>query len=229
MKIGIEGNLIRYCLRNAYFITGTAYAGKSTMVKMLAEKHNMIFCGENYHDTLAGQAATVEKQPNLCYFQTMRDWQEFLNRTPGEYDRWIAETSREAGEIELVELLRLSASGRKIIVDTNIPLNVLREVSEYSRVAVMVCPQSLSVEHFFDREDPEKRFLLSQIQQAEDPAKTMANFRGCIARVNSKEHYDEYVQSCFFVLERRDMAADTKKETLAALESHFGLTQGSPD
>ena len=35
---------------DAYFITGTAYAGKSTMVKLLAEKYGGIFCGENYHN-----------------------------------------------------------------------------------------------------------------------------------------------------------------------------------
>ena len=35
---------------NVYFINGTAYAGKSTMVKMLAKKYNGIACEENYHD-----------------------------------------------------------------------------------------------------------------------------------------------------------------------------------
>ena len=34
---------------NIYFINGTAYAGKSTMVKMLAEKYNGIAGEENYH------------------------------------------------------------------------------------------------------------------------------------------------------------------------------------
>ena len=37
---------------NVYFINGTAYAGKSTMVKLLAEKYNGIACEENYHDRL---------------------------------------------------------------------------------------------------------------------------------------------------------------------------------
>ena len=35
---------------NMYFIIGTAYAGKSTMVKRLAEKHGGIACEENYHN-----------------------------------------------------------------------------------------------------------------------------------------------------------------------------------
>ena len=39
---------------NAYFIIGTAYAGKSTMVKELAKRHNGIACEENYHDKIDG-------------------------------------------------------------------------------------------------------------------------------------------------------------------------------
>ena len=35
---------------NVYFINGTAYAGKSTMTKLLAEKYDGILCEENYHN-----------------------------------------------------------------------------------------------------------------------------------------------------------------------------------
>lgn len=45
----IDDNIIKYYLRNVMFITGTAYAGKSTMVAMLAEKYGLVQCGENYH------------------------------------------------------------------------------------------------------------------------------------------------------------------------------------
>ena len=37
---------------NIYYFNGTAYAGKSTMVKQLAEKYDGIACEENYHDEL---------------------------------------------------------------------------------------------------------------------------------------------------------------------------------
>ena len=37
-------------LSNAYFIIGTACAGKSTMIRLLAEKYHGILCEENYHD-----------------------------------------------------------------------------------------------------------------------------------------------------------------------------------
>ena len=48
MKIEIESNILRYYLRNVYFINGTAYAGKSTMAAMLAEKYGMVYCGEKH-------------------------------------------------------------------------------------------------------------------------------------------------------------------------------------
>ena len=37
---------------NVYFVNGTAYAGKSTLVKALAAKYDGIACEENYQDTL---------------------------------------------------------------------------------------------------------------------------------------------------------------------------------
>ena len=42
--MNIENNLLRRLFGNVYFITGTAYAGKSTMVRMLAEKYGGIWC-----------------------------------------------------------------------------------------------------------------------------------------------------------------------------------------
>lgn len=55
----IENNILRYYLRNVYFITGTAYAGKSTMVKMLSEKYGMIVCGENFHNKITSKVAEL--------------------------------------------------------------------------------------------------------------------------------------------------------------------------
>jgi len=107
MKIEIESNILRYYLRNVYFINATAYAGKSTMVNLLAEKYGMVQCGENYHAKNCDKFVTPKYQPNIGYFQIKKDWQEFINRTPEEYARWIDGTSREAAQIEIAELLRI--------------------------------------------------------------------------------------------------------------------------
>ena len=58
---------------NAYFIIGTAYAGKSTMVKELAGKHKGIACTENYHDDYP-EELDMEEFPCLTYTRDLKDW-----------------------------------------------------------------------------------------------------------------------------------------------------------
>ena len=220
--MNIHENIIKHCLKNVMFITGTAYAGKSTMVALLAEKHGLVPCGENYHFELSNEIATPDIFPNLCYFQTMKDWQEFVNRTPEEYERWIYGANLEIEQFEIAHLMRRSQNQR-IIVDTNIPLGTLHKIADYNQVAVMLSPQSMSVEKFFERGDKDKAFIKSQIMKSENPELTMANYLQCIARTNSKERYDEFVKSGFFTLVRESTEKDTKREVLEKLERHFGL------
>ena len=220
----IENNILRHYLKNVYFIIGTAYAGKSTTVKLLAEKYDMICCGENYHMAVSEPVATAESHPDLCYNKSLTDWREFVTRTPEEYERWIYAVGREAAEFEVAELLSLGRD-RKVIVDTNIPLDILREISDYNHVAVMLCPQSMSVDRFFDRDDPDKQFLLNVIDSCDDPAAAMENYRKGLERINSKAHYDEYANSGFFTVVREDNGLDTREEVGEKIARHFGLTE----
>ena len=87
----------------AYFITGTAYAGKSTMVKLLAEKHGGIACEENYHNRLLPELDR-EQFPYLAYSAGLRDWRDFIRRTPEEYEAWYDGVSRECEKLELPPL-----------------------------------------------------------------------------------------------------------------------------
>ena len=219
----MESNIIKHYLKNVYFINGTAYAGKSTMVHMLAERYDMIECGENYHMAVSRKVATPDVQPASSYFSTMSGWEEFLNRTPEEYEKWISDGKEEIAQFEIAELIRLSAQGKKIIVDTNIPPEMLHQISDYDHVAIMLSPQSMSVERFFDRSDPDKQFLLQEIDKCPDPQKTMANFRACIARINSPETYERMKNSGFFVHVRENCAKDTREETMNRLAKHFKL------
>lgn len=220
--MNINNIIIRYYLKNVLFINGTAYAGKSTMVAMLAEKYGLIHCGENYHDKVASKLKNPNQYPNLCYFETMTGWEEFLNRTPEEYEQWINGAAQEAIEFEIAELIHISKS-KKVIVDTNIPVSLLKQIADFNQVAIMLSPQSMSVDRFFDRNDQDKKFVLSQIQKTKNPEKTMRNFRNCLARINSKECYDEFANSGFFTVVRENADVDTRIETLNILAKHFGL------
>lgn len=218
----IENNVLKYYLKNVYFITGTAYAGKSTTAKMLADRYDMLHCGENYHSTVSDIVATPETQPDICFMKNLTDWKEFVSRTPEEYERWIYSTAKEAAEFEVAELISISQN-RKVIVDTNIPVDLLKEISDYSHVAVMLSPLSMSVERFFDRSDPEKQFLLSVIESCEDPESVMENYRRGLALINSKEHYDEYANSGFYTVVRQNNDTDTREEVCDVIAKHFGL------
>lgn len=218
----IENNILKHYLKNVYFITGTAYAGKSTTVKMLAERYNMVFCGENYHSKVSDAVATPEAQPDICFLKTLTDWKEFVTRTPEEYERWIYSTSKEAAEFEVAELISISQD-RKVIVDTNIPVGILKEISNYNHVAVMLSPLSMSVDRFFDRSDPEKQFLLNVIESCEDSKTVMENYRRGLELINGQKHYDEYANSGFFTVVRQDTQKDTREEICEIIARHFGL------
>ena len=80
----IENNVLKHYLKNVYFITGTAYAGKSTTVRMLADKYGMVCCGENYHMAVSERVATPETHPDLCYNKSLTDLRGFVTRSPEE-------------------------------------------------------------------------------------------------------------------------------------------------
>lgn len=218
----IADNILRHYLRNVYFITGTAYAGKSTTVKMLAEQYGMRCCGENYHAAVSDVIATPDQQPDICYINSLTDWKDFVTRPPEEYARWGFAVGKEAAEFEVAELIALGQE-QKVIVDTNIPLELLHQIAQPNHVAVMVSPTAMSVERFFDRDDPEKQFLLQTINACDNPEAVMENYRRGLALINSQENYDSYINSGFFTIVREDNGQDTRQAVCDQIARHFGL------
>ncbi len=204
-----------------YYIIGTAYAGKSTMVKLLAEKHDGIACGENYHDQLVDERLDKKEFPCLCYTRDLQDWRAFIRRTPEEYASWIDGVARECEILELRILEELKKQGRRIFVDTNISIETLKRISDTDHVLVMLSDQMVSVNRFFERPDREKQFLYQLLMQEPDPDAAMAGFREMLMRVNSKEAYDRFLHSGFRVLLRDDHR--TVEETLEIAEKMLRL------
>lgn len=194
---------IKYKLNNVYFVNGTAYAGKSTIVKMISDRLGLYFCGENYNLEQVLTKVTPKECPNLCYFKTMKSWEEYVSRTPEEYDAWITSGQVEITPFEIEDLIELSKN-QKVIVDTNIPVDILHKISDYNHVAILLSPQFMSVHEFFNRKDPEKLFLLNQIMKTENPELTLENFKKCIEKVNSLEHYNDFFNSGFKCFIRKE-------------------------
>ena len=207
-------------IENAYFITGTAYAGKSTMVKALARKHDGILCEENYHDRLLSEL-DKDEFPCLTYTRDLKDWHDFVRRTPEEYKAWIDGAAKECEILELRILDGLKDQGRQIFVDTNISFETLREIAEPGHVLIMLADPEISVRRFFERPDREKQFIYRLLMEEPDPEKAMENYRQGLMLINSKERYERSLNAGFPVLLRDENRS--VEETLQMAEKIFGL------
>ena len=210
---------VRMKFENAYFIIGTAYAGKSTMIKLLAGKHGGILCGENWHDAYP-ERLDENEFPGLTYTRDLIDWHDFIRRTPEEYLAWIEQTQKECEVLELRMLPEICSEGKPVFVDTNISPETLHEIAAPSHVLVMLTDPEISVRRFFEREDAEKQFLYRLIMEEPDPAAAMENYRRGLELINTKAYW-QMLNAGFPVLYRDD--GRSIEETLALVERAFGL------
>lgn len=206
--------------KNVYFVNGTAYAGKSTLVKRLAQKHGGVACEENYHNVCLPELDS-EAFPCLTYTRDLKDWHDFVRRTPDVYEAWIDGVSKECETLELRMLESISAQGKPVFVDTNICVETLREISDADHVLIMLADPEISVKRFFERPDREKQFLYRLLMEEENPAQAMENFRQCLARINSPARYNAFLNAGFRVILRDENRS--VEQTLALAEAAFGL------
>lgn len=213
-------DLVKKKLENVYFINGTAYAGKSTLVKNLAEKYNGIACEENYQDRLMDELDSNEF-PGLTYTRDLKDWTHFIRRTPDEYEAWINQVNKECTVLEQRIIEGLLNQNKPIFVDTNIPVEKLWEISDKDHVLIMLADPDISVRRFFDRPDREKQFLYQLLLSEPNPESAMSNFRECLNRINSVEKYNEFLNSGFNVIIRDEHR--TMEETVSLAEEKLKI------
>ena len=212
-------------LKNVYFVIGTSYAGKSTIVKNLAKKHNGLALEENYHDEKLPELDSKEF-PNLTYTRDLQDWHEFIRRTPDEYVTWINNVKKECEIVELQILEELLSKAenqdKKIFVDTNISIETLHRISDANHVLVMLSDPEISIHRFFDRPDPEKQFLYQLMLEEPDPQAALDNYREILTRICSNEEYEMLENSGFKVIYRDEDR--TQEETVRLAEELLKIT-----
>jgi hypothetical protein len=117
--------------------------------------------------------------------------------------------------------MKCRKKGKKVFVDTNIPVETLWEISDKDHVLIMLADPDISVRRFFERPDREKQFLYRLLMKEDNPEKALANFRECLKKVNSVDAYQKFLNSGFNVIVRDE--ARTIEETLALAEKAFRL------
>lgn len=109
-----------------------------------------------------------------------------------------------------------------MFVDTNIPVEVLWDISDINHVLIMLADPDISVSRFFDRTDKEKQFLYQLLLKEENPDKALDNFKECLKRINSEKNYNHFLNSGFHVILKDE--ARTIEESLSLAEKIFRLT-----
>ena len=159
--------------------------------------------------------------PCLTYTRDLKDWHDFIRRSPQEYKNWVDGVKKECEILELRMLPDICSQGKKVFVDTNISIDTLRLIAPLNHTLVMLADPQISVRRFFERPDPEKQFLYRLILEEPNPEKAMENYRKGLEFINSQESYNEFLNSGFNVIKRDENR--TIAQTLALAEEAFGL------
>ncbi len=212
----IADNILKAHLRHVYFLSGGAYGGKTTMAKLLEEKHGFLRYRQGDHAEEYIALANPEEQPVMCTDRSA-DWHGFFAQPPRQYADWLQAELREEAEFVVADLLRLPKD-RKIVVDGILPLDLLHRISDHDRVFLLFAPVEMKHRHYFDRADKDEvyRFILS----FPDGQELLNNVIEALC-IDGEAERHAYLDSGFRYLERTD--DDTVERTLRVIEEHFGL------
>lgn len=157
----------------------------------------------------------------MCYTRDLKDWHDFIRRTPEDYAQWIANAKKECEVIELRMLEKMQTNGRKVFIDTNICPATLHKITDRKHVMVMLAPPKMAVDRFFDRPDKEKQFLYQLMMEEPDPQAALDNYRKGLELICSQEDYDKYLHCDFEVNIRDDKLG--LEGTIALIEKKLSL------
>ena len=219
----IANNILKHNLRNVYFLTGTALAGKTTMAAALAEKHGFLRFHDNWHEEnfIEFRSICDEKyQPRSAEKKETTDWEAFFGRSVEEF--LAANAGRgendEYVEFALIELIKLSQKG-KVITDLCMPVELVAEISDSSRIACLLAsPELVTCENYGNRED--HREFLECILSLSEPEKKVA-VQDELFRIGVEKMYADARKYNLFTIVRN--GESTVENTLKLIEEHFAL------
>ena len=212
----IANNIIKEHLKNVYFLCGGAYGGKTTMAKLLEERHGFIRYRQGDHEDEYALIANP-KEPPAMGLDRSADWHGYFARPPREYADWMRASLWEEAEFTIADLLSIPKD-KKVIVDGIIPVELLKEISDYDHVFLLFAPDDMKRKLYFDRADKDEvyRFILS----FPDGEELLKNVNEALNIDNELER-QTFISSGFKYKERSE--DDTVEGTLHIIEEHFRL------
>ncbi|MBO0995990.1 hypothetical protein [Bacillus sp. SD088] len=219
----IANNIIKNHFQNIYFITGGPCGGKTTVSKYLAKKYDMILYNWDEHFPDYQAVSTPEYQPALCSRTTFESWEEYFMRPVEEFAEWGKKSFEEQTGMVVADLLRISGSSgnKKILVDGFFSVNILKEISDYTRVVFLIASEEVVRHYYFNRED--KRDMFECIKGLKDPEAAFENtFRSMFYKAEENE-YD--IQNSGFKYFKRETMGTNPNDLINQVEEHFGFNK----
>ena len=219
----IAENILKYNLKNVYFLVGTACGGKTTLAKELSKKYGFIHFNDNWQEENAKvwQSIINEKYQPKSTKRRDIDWEEYFSRSVEEFladNENDVHGDKEYIQFSIIELIKLSRNN-KVIADVWIDdFGLLSEISEYNRIACLIAPGDLIIRDYYKRED-HKEFT-ECIASLKDPEKKFET-QNELFRLGVNEMIDKAEKHGFFILMRsKDSLIEDR---LKLLEKHFQL------
>lgn len=211
----IENNIIKENLKNVYFVCGNACAGKTTMARMLAEKHNFVLydMDEMYHAHRA--IANSVNQPDTCYHG--KNFHEQWTRSIEEQARWNMNSLKEQSEMVFIDLMKRSEN-QTIVADVLFSPDYSFDIVDYNHLIFLTVDKKAIRETYFNR--PEKREFYEFVKQQELADLYFENIFRSLELTNELEQ-EAMKKSGLFMLQRtKDLP---KEQMLYEIERHFCL------
>lgn len=168
--MNLPDNIIKYFLKNVYFISGCACGGKSTISQYLAKKYNIALY--SWDERFSQHRAISDPYYQPYMNKEFSSWEEYFGRPPRQYSEAIRNSIYEQVEIAIVELISLAKNG-KIIVDGIFPLSVIKKISSKNRAVFLMAEIEAIRNDFFTRAD--KKDMLECLNRLNNPQKSTEN------------------------------------------------------
>ncbi len=211
----IKDHVIKQCLKNVYFITGTPCGGKTTISRALSAKYGFVLydVDEEFskHKSLSNRIA----QPAMN--QEFANADEFFLRPDTKYAKWLVDSIREQLDFVITDLIRM-AQDKTVVCDLHLSLEEAAQITDPSHIVFLIRDPKNIMEDYCNRPDHED--FTQFLNSASDPGRAKANCEKTLERIN-REKYESIKKSPYFWIERD--GGRTVEKTLRMVEKHFGL------
>ena len=216
--MNIAENILKYNLKNVYFLIGSLCGGKTTMCQALAGKYGFTYFNSNHRqDDFMNWRGICDPAYQKVSTQKTTDWEYFFNRPPEAYHAWLYASMSEYFEYGIIEIIKL-AQANTVVTDIYVPMDIVTQIAPPNRVACMLTTPELVIQDFYQRED--HRDIYECIMSLRNPEQTLENYNVTLKK-ECRGVADEAYQKGLFTVMRDENS--TVEKTLRILEKHFGL------